>query len=491
MATEFFMPTLGMNQETGKIIEWLVGEGQDVSKGQPIMVVETDKSTVELEAPATGKLVNVTAKDGDEVPVGQVIALILKEGETVPEATMKFIPAPPAVATPVDKGSAAASLVTTVPLPATIKPASPLAARVAEENGIDLSQVPCSGKRIQKEDVLAYLAQLRAAVPARDGKVLASPKARRLAREHNIDLTGMPGRGPEGAVLAMDVMEAVAAQSVPVSSSGCRNSPSPGDAIRTYQPGVAGDGPAPDRELANYPHFYLEAEANASPLKAWREKLLERYQEKVTFTDLIVKLIAIALHRHPIVNSSWVNGSIQSNPEINIGLAVAVEDGLLVPVIRNADRLGIQALAMKRKNLVTGAQANRLGLPDLSGGTFTVSNLGMYGIDAFNAIINPPEAAILALGQIVEKVVPVHGQPVVQPRLRMVLSCDHRVVDGARGAQFLQTVVKLIEDPLTCIGLKANSKITKGARKQGCEHARTPVFGLAQGSGTPSIFGVY
>jgi pyruvate dehydrogenase E2 component (dihydrolipoamide acetyltransferase) len=451
MATEFFMPTLGMNQETGKIIEWLVGEGQDVSKGQPIMVVETDKSTVELEAPATGKLVNVTAKDGDEVPVGQVIALILKEGEAVPEVTMKFIPAPPVAATPVDEGSAAASLVATVPVPATIKPASPLAARVAEENGIDLSRVSCSGKRIQKEDVLAYLAQLRAAVPTRGGKILASPKARRLAREHNIDLTGMPGRGPEGAVLAMDVMEAVAPQSVPVSVVAAATLPAPETPFVPTSRAWQVMAQRLTESWQTTPHFYLEAEANASSLKAWREKLLERYQERVTFTDLIVKLIAIALHRHPIVNSSWVNGSIQSNPEINIGLAVAVEDGLLVPVIRNADRLGIQALAMKRKNLVTGAQANRLGLPDLSGGTFTVSNLGMYGIDAFNAIINPPEAAILALGQIVEKVVPVHGQPVVQPRLRMVLSCDHRVVDGARGAQFLQTVVKLIEDPLIAL----------------------------------------
>jgi pyruvate dehydrogenase E2 component (dihydrolipoamide acetyltransferase) len=452
MATEFFMPTLGMNQETGKIIEWLVGEGQDVSKGQPIMVVETDKSTVELEAPATGKLVNVTAKDGDEVPVGQVIALIVKEGEAVPEATMKFIPAPPVVVTPVYEGPAAESLVTTVPVPATIKPASPLAARVAEENGIDLSRVPCSGKRIQKEDVLAYLAQLQAAVPARDGKVLASPKARRLAREHNIDLTGMPGRGPEGAVLAMDVIEAVMAQTVPATAVA----PTPVSATEPQTLPTSRAWQVMAQRLTEswqtIPHFYLEAEANAAQLVAWRTRLLERFEEKVSLTDLIVKLVAVALRRHPRINASWINGAIQANPEINIGLAVAVEDGLLVPVIRNVDRLGIQALAAKRKALVAETQAGRLALNDLNGGTFTVSNLGKYPcIDNFTAIINPPEAAILAIGRMSDKVLAVNGNTLVQPVLRMTLSCDHRVIDGARGAEFLQTLTDLIDEPLAVL----------------------------------------
>jgi len=451
MATEFFMPTLGMNQETGKIIEWLVAEGQNVTKGQPIMVIETDKSTVELEAPATGKLVHVTAKDGEVVPVGQVIALILKEGEAVPEAPRKPASILPVAVTPAGMGAAAMSPVTAVPVPATIKPVSPLAARVAEENGIDLRQVPCSGKRIQKEDVLAYLARQQAAVRIQDGRVMASPKARRLAREHKLDLQSLPGSGPEGAVLAMDVRDAVAAQTVPPTVAAA--SPVSAMELQDYPTSRAWQVMAQrlTESWQTVPHFYLQVEVDATQLKAWRARLLERCEEKVTFTDLIVKLVAIALRRHPRVNASWVNGAIHTNPEINVGLAVAVEDGLLVPVIRNADQLGIQALAVKRKNIVSAAQSNRLALTDLSGGTFTVSNLGMYGIDGFNAIINPPEAAILALGQIIEKVVPVKGQPAIQPRMVMVLSCDHRVVDGVRAAQFLQTLVRLIGDPLTAL----------------------------------------
>jgi pyruvate dehydrogenase E2 component (dihydrolipoamide acetyltransferase) len=450
MPTEVFMPALGMNQETGKVIEWLAQEGQNVVKGQPLMVVETDKATVELEAPATGKLVNVTARDGDEVPVGKVIALVANEGEAVLTLPAFESPLPSAVAVKVLKsvppGAAPAS-----------KPASPLAARIANEHGLDLSQVPCDGQRIQKEDVLAYLAQQGDARQTQAGRKLASPKARRLACEHNIDLHGLSGSGPGGALLADDVIRAVDAQA---------NQPDAGaistvESVSALQTPTAVPTEIPTSHMwqvmarrmmeswQTIPHFYLEAEANAARLIGWRATLLERLEEKVSLTDLLVKLVAIALRRHPRINASWVNGAIQANPEINIGLAVAVDDGLLVPVIRNADRLGIQALAAKRKMLVAGAQAGRLALNDLCGGTFTVSNLGKYPcIDNFTAIINPPEAAILALGRITDKVLAIHGEVVVQPVLGMTLSCDHRVIDGARGAEFLQTLTDLIDEPL-------------------------------------------
>jgi len=196
------------------------------------------------------------------------------------------------------------------------------------------------------------------------------------------------------------------------------------------------------------PHFYLTVEVNASALIAWRAKLLQRLAEKVTFTDLLVKLVAAALRKHPRLNAKWENESIILNPEINIGLAVAVEEGLLVPVIHRADRLGLADLAARRKDLVARAQVGKLSLAEMSGGTFTLSNLGMFGVDAFSAIVNPPQAAILALGRIAERVVPVEGQPAVRPMLTLTLSCDHRVVDGARGAEFLQTLVSFIEDPL-------------------------------------------
>jgi pyruvate dehydrogenase E2 component (dihydrolipoamide acetyltransferase) len=196
------------------------------------------------------------------------------------------------------------------------------------------------------------------------------------------------------------------------------------------------------------PHFYLIREVNASRLVAWREKAQKNSAEKITYTDLLVKLTAVALRQYPRLNASWQNENIVLNPEINIGLAVAVEDGLLVPVIHRADELSLAQLAARRSEIVARAQAGKLALDDLSGGTFTISNLGMYGVDIFNAIVNPPQAAILAVSRIADRVVPVNGQPAVQPMVTFSLSCDHRVVDGARAAQFLQALADLVEEPL-------------------------------------------
>jgi pyruvate dehydrogenase E2 component (dihydrolipoamide acetyltransferase) len=445
MPTDFFMPALGMNQESGKVVEWLVQEGQEVVKGQPIMVVETDKATVELEAPATGRLVYVTARDGDDVPVGKVIALILKADEAVLPTTSGHKP---------DLGEE------TAPLFDRSKPASPLAARIAHEHGIDLSQVPCGGQRIQKEDVLAYLALRQTASQSPASRVLASPKARRLAHEHNLGLPGLSGSGPDGAVLAADVVQAAA--DVTSKAGTIQAPPFSRPILQTADSALAesSQNQIPTSRMwqvmaqrmteswQTIPQFNLQTEADATQLKTWRTRLVDRSKEKVTYTDLLIKLVAIALQQHPRLNASWVNGVIRPNSEINIGLAVAVEDGLLVPVIHNAGQLGIQALAARREALVAGAKKNRLGQTDLAGGTFTVSNLGMYGVDAFHAIINPPEAAILALGRIADRVAAVNGSPAIQSRLTMVLTCDHRVVDGARAAVFLQTLVRLIEDPL-------------------------------------------
>jgi pyruvate dehydrogenase E2 component (dihydrolipoamide acetyltransferase) len=456
MPTEIFMPALGMNQEYGKIIEWLAREGQNVIKGHPVMVVETDKATVEIEAPATGKLINVTARDGEEVPVGKVIALVVNEGETVTSTpVLETIHTSSVVGQPPDSVSPGA-----IPM---VKPATLLAARIAEEYVLDLSQVPCEGKQIKKEDVLAYLAGQSVLSQTQAGRKLASPKARRLAREHNIDLHGLSGSGPEGAVLAVDVDRAAEAETSKAGTRQALHLPRPilktvdsasGEPSQTQIPTGRMWQVMAQRMTESWqtiPQFNLQTETDATQLKAWRTRLADRLVEKVTYTDLIIKLVAIALHQHPRLNASWVNGVIRSNAEINIGLAVAVEDGLLVPVIHDAGQLGVQALAARREALVSGAKTNRLGLADLTGGTFTVSNLGMYGVDVFQAIINPPEAAILALGRITDRAVPVNGTLEIQPRLTMVLTCDHRVVDGARAAQFLQTLVRLIEDPLALL----------------------------------------
>jgi pyruvate dehydrogenase E2 component (dihydrolipoamide acetyltransferase) len=284
------------------------------------------------------------------------------------------------------------------------------------------------------------------------GRTLASPKARRLAAEYGLELAAINGRGPEGAILATDVEEAKRRRGEDAKRRGreeveLQEPP-------TFQPSLPVSrmwqvmAQRLTQSWTTVPHFYLVAEVNASGLVQWRERAMQRASEKITFTDLLVKLVATALRRHPRLNAKWDNNTIVLNEAINVGLAVAVEEGLLVPVIHEADRLGLNDIARRRQELVTKAQNGKLSLDDLSGGTFTVSNLGMYGVDAFNAIVNPPQAAILALGRIADRVVPVNGQPAVQPMLTMTLSCDHRAVDGARGAQFLQTVGELVEDPL-------------------------------------------
>jgi pyruvate dehydrogenase E2 component (dihydrolipoamide acetyltransferase) len=451
MAINVIMPALGMAQDTGILVQWLKREGESVAKGEPIAEVQTDKATVELEAPGAGVLANVTAGPGAEVPVGQTIALILAPNEAVPNMAGS------------NGAAASANAPAAAPAPGvsreTSRPgrsaASPLAARMAAEHQIDVSAIKPVGKRIQKADVQSYLQQQRAenhvSSPAR--LTPASPRARRLAAERGADVASIEGTGPGGAVLAGDVL--AAAQRAPTL---------PGAAIA---PETAGAG-APDglvmsnvwrimaerttQSWTSAPHFFLLREVNASRLIAWREQLVKRSAPDATYTDLLVKLVAAALREHPRLNAAWSNGTIILNQEINIGLAAATADGLVVPVIHNADTLTINEIAGRRKDLVARAQAGKLRPEDLRGGTFTISNLGMYGMDAFTAIINAPQVAILAVGRIAERVVPVRGQPGVQPMMALSLSCDHRAVDGARGAQFLAALAETIEEPLGLLG---------------------------------------
>ncbi len=447
MAKDVFMPALGMAQETGLLLQWLKNEGDEVQQGEPIMEVETDKATVEIEAPASGILANVTAQAGDEIPVGQVIALILAPGEEAP-ATAAPTPAaaPPPTPPPAEPEPAADDRSEVL--------ASPLAARMAAEHNVDLRQIKASGPRIQKEDVLAFLKgdqPVGPAVATSNGRVLASPKARRLAKENALELAAISGSGPDGAVLAADVMAAVEARAkAPVPVAAPTATPADGEALpvsRMWQVMAQ----RLTESWNSVPHFYLARDANATQLLAWWEGIKARGVEKSTLTDLLTKLVAAALRQHPRMNAKWENDTIVLNPDVNVGLAVAVEDGLLVPVIHQADQKGIAALAERRREIVGRARDGKLNLDDLQGGTFTISNLGMFGIDAFNAIVNPPQAGILAVGTIADRVVPLNGQPAVQPMMTLTLSADHRVVDGARAAQFLQTLVRYIEDPLAAL----------------------------------------
>jgi pyruvate dehydrogenase E2 component (dihydrolipoamide acetyltransferase) len=355
MSSDVIMPALGMAQETGKVLRWLKAEGEAVAKGEPLLEIETDKVTVEIEAPAAGTLAGICAAEGDDVPVGQVIALVVADGEVF----------------------------------------TPVAAAAAVE-----------------------------APPRR--RPLASPKARRLAAAAGFDVDTLTGSGPNGAVLASDVPAATHAPSTVWRVMAARTTDS----------------------WQSVPHFYLRREVDASRLQSWREVArTQKGQERVTITDLLVKLAAATLVRHPGVNATWDGVGPQLIERVNVGIAVAVDDGLVVPVVHDANRLTLAELAERRAALIEAAHAGRLRPEDISSGTFTVSNLGMYGVDGFDAIVNAPQAAILAVGRIVERVVPRDGEAAVRPMLQLSVSFDHRVVDGARGAQFLETLASLVEEP--------------------------------------------
>ncbi|MEO8970897.1 MAG: dihydrolipoamide acetyltransferase family protein [Ktedonobacteraceae bacterium] len=479
MATNVILPALGMSQDTGKIVQWLKAEGEQVAKGEPLAEIETDKATVEIEAFAAGVLAHITAAVGDDVPVGQVIAVILtpeevlQEEKNIPQGVepdrQPQIPSSetedkpgatisPVTSRPPQNGTVSSSPAETLGQYAL--PISPLASRIAAEHNLDLRLVASAGKRMQKSDVLAYLQNQEKAVsmhaPAR--LTMASPKARRLANEQGKDLATIQGSGPQGAVLAADVIASIVQPSaVPVATPFTVAATEPDTAIANASNEVNLSNTwrimaeRTTQSWTGVPHFYLVREVNASRLIAWREQLLKRMTEKNTYTDLLVKIVAAALRIHPRLNTSWSEGKILMKEAVHIGLAVAVEEGLVVPVIHQADTLSLGEIARQRKELVAKAQSGKLRLSDISDGTFTISNLGMYNVDAFNAIINQPQAAILAVGRIAERVVAVNGQPAVQPVMVLTLSCDHRAVDGARGAQFLDTVATLIEEPLGLI----------------------------------------
>jgi pyruvate dehydrogenase E2 component (dihydrolipoamide acetyltransferase) len=331
--------------------------------------------------------------------------------------------------------------------------ASPLARRIAEEHGVDLARIKTASGKIEKADVLAFVESRKGAAAGNGAAVrlvAASPKARRLAAERGVELSALRGSGPGGAVLVADVPAAAAPAVTRPLTTRPLTLPSPqrGEGVGTVWRIMA------ERMTASWttaPHFYLVREVNVARLQSWLGTARRQTGAHVTYTDLLVKLVAATLAQHPRVNVSWKDGALERHPEINIGLAVALEDGLVVPVIARADTLGLKEIAQRREDLVARAQAGKLRPADIQGGVFTISNLGMYGVDAFSAIVNPPQAAILAVGRIADRVVPVNGQPAVQPTMVLTLSCDHRALDGARGAQFLGALADVIEEPLALL----------------------------------------
>jgi pyruvate dehydrogenase E2 component (dihydrolipoamide acetyltransferase) len=398
MAVSVVMPALEMAQETGKLLAWLKKEGESVKKGEPLLEIETDKVTVEVEAPADGVLAALKAREGTDVPVGQTIAWIVAPGEK-----------PPVESAPVMTGRAMS---------------------------VSVGQV-------------AKLPSMPKPEPAR---IRASPKARRMAQDLGVDLSKIRGTGPDGAITGDDVQAAAAVAPAILSPVSSAAAPAP-----ALEPAAALSNIArlmAERTTQSWttaPHFFLVREIDASPLNAARSFLgpvVERdHKVKLTHTDLLVALVARVVARHPKFNASWTGSGIQVHPAVNISLAAAVKDGVVTVVIPNADSAAVGAVAAHRADLSERARSGHLRPADVSGGTFTVSNLGMYEVDAFTAIITPPQAAILAVGAIADRVVAVEGKPAVRPMMTLTLSSDHRVVDGAQAALFLKDLAAALREP--------------------------------------------
>jgi pyruvate dehydrogenase E2 component (dihydrolipoamide acetyltransferase) len=410
MATDVIMPALGVAQEKGTLLNWRKGEGQSVTKGEPLMEIETDKATVEIEAPASGILTNVTASVGDEVPVGNRIAVILAPGEVTTPAAVREHPHPGPLLERegISKG------------------------RPREEEG--KSDMLGEGHPLPVGDERG---EGRSAVR---GRILASPAAKRIAREKSIDLASLKGTGPGGSVLAEDVLRSTTGQATVVAT------PAKVKEILQLTPmrRIVGERMTKSKQTA--PHFYLSMDVDMTEVTRRRNALKEKGEQLVaSINDFILSSCAQALRDFPSLNAAFTDHGVEIYLDINIGMAVALEEGLVVPVIRNADRLSLQELAKQSRELADKAQKKKLFPLDYEGGTFTVSNLGMFGVDNFVAIINPPQCAILAVGQVAPRVVP-HGEGIaVRPIMTMSLSADHRVVDGAIAARFLQEVKRCLE----------------------------------------------
>jgi pyruvate dehydrogenase E2 component (dihydrolipoyllysine-residue acetyltransferase) len=403
MATDVIMPALGVAQQTGILLKWLKTEGQPVKKGEPLMEIETDKATVEIEAPASGVLAQVSAAAGDEVPVGQKIALIIAPGEALPKKLETTAASPALPPLPQGEGRGEGRPATSTPTP----PAQPAAATVLV-----------------------------------GGRILASPKAKRIAKEQGVDLRSLRGSGPDGSILAEDVLRAA-----PDSAPKPQAAPAAPEIIPlTPMRRIVGQRMTQSKQSA--PHFYISMDIDMNAVSDARANWKEKGESNVpSINDFILYACARALKDFPSLNSSFTDQGIRQHGEINIGMAVALQEGLVVPVIRNAERFSIAELAAQSRELADKAQKKKLFPLDCEGGTFTVSNLGMLGVDNFIAIINPPQCAILAAGRVAPRVVADDGMFAIKSMMTATLSADHRVIDGAIAARFLQEVKKLLERP--------------------------------------------
>ncbi len=472
MATKVVMEALSPTMEEGRLVKWLKHEGDAVKTGDVLAEVETDKAVMELVARGDGVVRKLVAAEGDASPVGTLIAVIAAPDENIDallaEAGSRASsggngaqPAAPAAEPAADASQQA------VPTPVPTGPADSqgeAAAQAQPSGGAAPTAAPPQPPPPPRTAAPRPAAPQAPAAPATpaptrsaDGRQRSSPLARRLASERGIDLGTVSGSGPGGRVVKRDVESWIA----PPPAAPGKPAPPPRKRFITRE-GDYQDIPLSQirktiarrlvESIGPIPTFYLTAEfdaSRASDLRAQLKDLGDNY--KLSFNDIVLKAVADALSEHPEVNAHWMGDRIRHFNRVHLAMAVAVEEGLITPVIFDADRKSVHEIAAESRQLAELARLRKLTPEQYTGATFSVSNLGMFGIDQFTAIINPPEAGILAIGAVEEKPVVADGQIVVRPRMRVTMSCDHRVVDGATGARFLQTLRRLIENPLLLV----------------------------------------
>ena len=433
MAVEVILPKVDMDQATGTISEWRKHNGDVVKEGETILVIETEKVAIDVESPGSGILDGITSVPGEVIPIGTVIGYILAEGEALPKTVEPV--APPAIEKTPPAAAAGVS-------------ATPVAKKIAAAHGVELVSVQGTGPqgKVTKSDIETHLTPPAAAVA---GKVYATPAARRTARERSVELGKISGSGPGGRIQAVDVESYQ--QAAPASSfvgSGALGE----DQII---PLVGMRRTIAERLTMSYqttPHISLTVRVDMTSFKQARADLNAHAEtfggERVSATAVIVKLMAAVLRRYPRLNSSLDGDNIIEHANVNVGVAVALDNGLIVPVVHQADRKSISQIAAETSALVSRARDGQLNPADVSGGTFTISNLGPFGIEQFTAIINPPQAAILAVGATQDEAIPMDGQITARPIMRITLCADHRIIDGALAAQCLADLKVLLENPI-------------------------------------------
>jgi pyruvate dehydrogenase E2 component (dihydrolipoamide acetyltransferase) len=419
MAEKIIMPKLGLTMEEGVINKWLVKEGDQVEKGDALFEVATDKVNMEVESTANGVVLKIMAAEGETIPITQTVAYIGKPGEVIEEKE-ESVPAPQKteekpVSVQIEEKKATIDLETAGER---IK-ASPLARRLASEYGLDLSKIQGTGPggRIVKEDIEKAYQQKEIIAPQKEEKPKAEPVV--MVKE-----TLIPGEGLPKEVIPLTRMRKIIAERMHSS-------------------------------MQNKPHFYLQMEVLADELVKLRGRMLPLIEKttglRISYNDILIKIVAQSLEKFPTINAYFLDNGIQMNPAVNIGVAVALEDGLIVPVVKNANLKGLSQIVVETNDLSKRARESKLLPEEITGGTFTISNLGMYGVDSFNAIINAPESAILACGAIKKRPYFDGENIVVASLMNLTLSGDHQIVDGAVAAQFMQYLKNLIEEPLGLI----------------------------------------